>query len=216
VSELIVAVDGPAGSGKSSVSRLVARRLRLPHLDTGGHYRAATLVALRRGIALDDGAAIVAALGDVEISSENGFATIDGQVVEGAIRGPDVTAAVSEVSAHPEVRRQLVELQREWVADHGGSGVVEGRDIGTVVFLDAGLKIFLTADETERARRRARERGEDPILHLEAIRRRDASDGSRLASPMTIADDAIVIDTTHLAITQVVDTIVSLAEALQL
>ena len=212
---LIVAIDGPAGSGKSSVSRLVAARLRLPHLDTGGFYRAATLVALRAGIDPADLDGIVRRLADVEISSRDGLTVVDDVVVEGDIRGQEVTAAVSEVSAHPEVRRLLVEKQRQWVSDRGGSAVVEGRDIGTVVFPDAPLKVFLTADELERARRRAVQRGEDPATHLEAIRRRDSMDGSRPVSPMTPADDAWVLDTTDMGIGDVVETIVEMARVLQ-
>lgn len=213
MSELIVAIDGPAGSGKSSVARLVAGRLRLPHLDTGGFYRAATLMTLRAAVDPDDVDGIVETLGDVEITSRDGLTCIGDEVVEAAIRGPEVTAAVSQVSAHPQVRSLLVEKQRQWVADRGGSAVVEGRDIGTVVFPDTPVKVFLTADDEERARRRARERGEDPAVHLEAIRRRDAIDGSRAISPMAIADDATVIDTTDLSIGEVVDRVVSLAQS---
>lgn len=213
MSDLIVAIDGPAGSGKSSVARLVAGRLRLPHLDTGGFYRAATLMTLRAGVSPSDVAGIVALLGDIEITSRDGLTCIGDEVVEAAIRGPQVTAAVSEVSAHPEVRRLLVAKQRRWVAERGGSAVVEGRDIGTVVFPDSPAKVFLTADDEERARRRARERGEDPEAHLEAIRRRDAFDGSRAVSPLAVADDAVVIDTTDLTIGEVVDRIVGLAQA---
>jgi CMP/dCMP kinase len=208
---LIVAIDGPAGSGKSSVARLVAGRLRLPHLDTGGFYRAATLVALRGGVDTEDSAALVAALNGVEISSRDGLTVIGDEVVEGAIRDREVTAAVSVVSAHPEVREILVAKQRQWVTDRGGSAVVEGRDIGTVVFPDAPVKIFLTADEAERARRRAKERGEDPAAHLDAIRRRDAIDGSRRVSPMTAADDAVVVDTTDMTVGEVVEHICGLA-----
>lgn len=215
MSELIVAIDGPAGAGKSSVARLVAARLQLPHLDTGGFYRAATLLALRRQLDLADPAAIVAALTGVNISSRDGLTTIDSNIVESAIREREVTAAVSQVSAHADVRRLLVDRQRSWVAEQGGSAVVEGRDIGTVVFPNAPIKIFLTADEEERARRRARERGEDPSAHLSAIRRRDAIDGSRTASPMTVAADAVMVDTTDMAIGEVVDSIVSLAEGHQ-
>ena len=216
MSDLIVAIDGPAGSGKSSVARLVAGRLRLPHLDTGGFYRAATLIALRRDLDPGDGAGIVAALADTEISSEDGLTVIDDEVVEGAIRGPDVTAAVSEVSAHPAVRKVMVAKQRQWVADRGGSAVVEGRDIGTVVFPDASLKIFLTADRAERARRRARERGEEPSAHLDAIRRRDEKDGTRPVSPLAQAPDAVVLDTTDMSISEVVQAVVSLAETTQI
>lgn len=216
MSGLIVAIDGPAGSGKSSVSRLVAGRLRLPHLDTGAFYRAATMIALWRELDPGDAEGIVAALADTEISSEDGLTVVDGEIVEGAIRGGDVTAAVSEVSAHPAVRAVMVAKQRQWVDDRGGSAVVEGRDIGTVVFPNASLKIFLTADEIERARRRARERGEDPSAHLDAIRRRDEKDGTRQVSPLAQAADAVVLDTTDLTISEVVQAIVSLAETTQI
>ena len=208
---MIVAIDGPAGSGKSSVSRLVAGRLHLPHLDTGGFYRAATLVALRAGVDPGDAAGIVAALEGVAISSRSGVTVVGDEVVEGAIRDREVTAAVSVVSAHPEVREILVAKQQQWVAERGGSAVVEGRDIGTVVFPDAAVKVFLTADEAERARRRAKERGEDPGAHLEAIRTRDALDGSRPVSPMTAADDAVVLDTTDMTVGEVVERICGLA-----
>lgn len=208
---MIVAIDGPAGSGKSSVARLVAGRLRLPHLDTGGFYRAATLVVLRDGLDPGDSAGIVAALEGVEISSRDGLTVIGDEVVEGPIRDREVTAAVSMVSAHPEVRSILVAKQRQWVADRGGSAVVEGRDIGTVVFPSANVKIFLTADEAERARRRAQERGEDPAAHLESIRIRDELDGSRRVSPMAVAEDAVVVDTTNMTVGEVVERICGLA-----
>jgi cytidylate kinase len=215
VSDLILAIDGPAASGKSSVAKLVAARLRLPHLDTGGFYRAATLMALRHGVDPGDAVGIVNAMEATEITSQDGLTVMDEEIVEGAIRGPDVTAAVSAVSAHPEVREMLVQKQRKWVMDRGGSAVVEGRDIGTVVFPDAQLKIFLTADAEERARRRAREFGEDPAKHLEAIERRDAYDKSRNISPLVAATDAIVVDTTEMSISEVVLEIVGLAESLQ-
>lgn len=215
MSDLILAIDGPAGSGKSSVARLVAARLRLPHLDTGGFYRAATMMALRHGIDPRDGAGIVDAMEATEITFQDGLTVMDEETVEGAIRGPEVTAAVSAVSAHPEVRDMLVQKQRKWVSDRGGRAVVEGRDIGTVVFPDAQLKVYLTADVMERARRRAREFGEDPAKHLDAIERRDAYDKSRDVSPLVAAVDAVVIDTTEMSIAEVVQAIVALAEALQ-
>jgi CMP/dCMP kinase len=211
VSGLIVAIDGPAGSGKSSVARLVAGRLRLPHLDTGGFYRAATLVALREGVDMGDSAAVMAVLEGVEISSRDGLTVIGDEVVEGAIRDREVTASVSILSVHPEVREILVARQRQWVANRGGSAVVEGRDIGTVVFPDAPVKVYLTADEEVRARRRAKERGEDPAAHLDAIRTRDGIDGSRHVSPMTVADDAVVVDTTDMTVGEVVERICGLA-----
>lgn len=215
MSGLIVAIDGPAGSGKSSVARLVAARLRLPHLDTGGFYRAATLLALRAEVDPHDSESVVRVLEGVEISSRDGLAVIGDEIVESAIREREVTAYVSQVSVHPRVREILTDKQRRWVADRGGSAVVEGRDIGTVVFPDAPVKIYLTADEDERARRRARERGEDPSAHLEAIRRRDTIDGSRPVAPLTAAADAIVVDTTDMEIGDVVETIVRLAETAQ-
>lgn len=215
MSGLIVAIDGPAGSGKSSVARLVAARLKLPHLDTGGFYRAATLLALRADADPHDADAVVGVLEGVEISSLDGLTVIGDEIVESAIRDREVTSYVSQVSVHPRVREILVDKQRRWVANRGGSAVVEGRDIGTVVFPDALVKIYLTADEDERARRRARERGEDPSAHLEAIRHRDSIDGSRQVAPLTAAADAVVVDTTDMEIGDVVETIVRLAETVQ-
>jgi len=209
---MIVAIDGPAGSGKSSVSRAVAERLRLPHLDTGSHYRAATLVALRAGIDPADGPGIASALDDVAIHSAGGRTLLGSDDVEDEIRGPAVTAAVSEVSAHPEVRAKLVAIQRRWAAIHDG-GIVEGRDIGSVVFPDAPVKVYLTADESVRASRRARERGEDPSSHRAAIRRRDSLDGGRAVAPLTVADGAVVLDTTDMNLDEVVDEVVRLVAA---
>lgn len=206
---LIVAIDGPAGSGKSSVSRLVAQRLGLPHLDTGGHYRAATLLALRAGVAPSDEAGIVQALDTVQIRSDGGRTLVGDEDVEDEIRGDAVTANVSEVSAHPAVRSRLVALQREWADEHGG-GVVEGRDIGSVVFPDAPVKVYLTADEAVRAERRASERGENAAEHRAAIERRDRYDGGRAASPLTVAEGAVVIDTTEMLLDEVVDAVVAL------
>ena len=209
MSGLIVAIDGPAGSGKSSVSRLVAQRLGLPHLDTGGHYRAATLLALRAGVDPGDEDGIVSVLARTSITSEGSRTFIDGADVEDAIRGEDVTAAVSEVSAHPEVRRRLVAMQRDWARLHDG-GVVEGRDIGSVVFPTAPVKVFLTADESIRAERRARERGEDLAAHRAAIERRDRYDSARKVSPLTVPDGAVVIDTTDMLLEDVVDEVLAL------
>ncbi len=202
---LVVAIDGPAGSGKSTVSRGVAERLGIAHLDTGGYYRAATLAVLQASVEHDAEDRVVDVVEDAVIGPENGLMTLDGEIVEHAIRGPEVTAALSAVSAIPRVRAAMVRAQRNWVNDHGGKAVVEGRDIGTVVFPDADVKVYLTADPAERARRRAVERGEDPIDHLEAIERRDAHDSSREASPLRPAEDAVILDTTNLSIEQVID-----------
>ena len=196
----VVAIDGPSGTGKSTVARAVADALDLPVLDTGAMYRAITLAVLERKIAPDDGGAAYDIARAATIEVEEGVTRIDGRDVSAEIRGPEVTAAVSAVSAHAPVREVLVARQREWVAHHGG-GVVEGRDIGTVVFPDAAVKVFLVADDAERARRRQRdERDADRKVAVESVQdsltRRDALDSSRVVSPLRPADDAVVIDTT--------------------
>ena len=155
----IVAIDGPGGSGKSTVARRVAERLGWSHLDTGAFYRAATVAVLRAGIDPEDSHSVLASLTGRVFSQEPGVMLLDGEDVSVAIRQEDVTAAVSAVSAHPEVRRLLVGMQRDWVAERPGGAVVEGRDIGTVVFPDAMVKVYLDADPVVRARRRAGETG---------------------------------------------------------
>jgi cytidylate kinase len=164
----VIAVDGPGGSGKSTVSRALAERLGWKHLDTGAFYRAATLVVLEAGIDPDDADSVVEAVGGHRYEQENGRMTVDGRDVSSDIRTEAVTGAVSAVSAHPRVRSLMVELQRSWVDLHTGA-VVEGRDIGTVVFPSAALKVFLTADPSERARRRSVETGEDPGAVVAAL-----------------------------------------------
>lgn len=208
----VVAIDGPSGSGKSTVAREVAARLGLQVLDTGAMYRAVTLAVLEAGVALDDEAACrcVAERAVVEV---DGATLLDGRDVSAEIRGPDVTSAVSIVSAHPSVREILVRHQRDWAARHDG-GVVEGRDIATVVFPDAAVKAFLTASDEERARRRQRdehaaERKVEVDEVREALLRRDALDSGRVASPLRAADDALVIDTTDRTVEDVVGKIVA-------
>ena len=186
--------------GKSTVARAVAAELGLPVLDTGAMYRAVTFAVLQSGNAPDDEPAAVAVAQRSVIEVEEGVTRVDGQDVSTEIRGPEVTAAVSAVSAHPPLREILVARQRAWVVAHGG-GVVEGRDIGTVVFPDAAVKVFLVADDAERARRRQRdEHDADRNVALESVQdslqRRDAFDSSRAVSPLRAADDAVVIDTT--------------------
>jgi CMP/dCMP kinase len=214
---LVIAIDGPSGSGKSTVARAVAAELGLQVLDTGAMYRAITLAAIERGVALDDGDACSAIARKSEISVELGVTKLDGRDVSAEIRGPVVTGAVSTVAAHPEVREILVDEQRAWVAGHGG-GVVEGRDIGTVVFPDATVKVFLVATEDERARRRQRdELAADRTVAVEdvkaALDRRDALDSARSVSPLRAADDAIMIDTTHVDVEAVVADVVARARA---
>jgi len=212
----VVAIDGPSGSGKSTVARAVAARLGLEVLDTGAMYRAVTLAALERDADLHDAVACEAAAVDAEIVVD-GTVLLDGRDVTAEIRGPDVTAAVSTVSAHPNVRAVLVERQRDWVVNHGG-GVVEGRDIGTVVFPDAPVKVFLTASDEERARRRARDEADAArATTVDAVAadlaRRDALDSNRVASPLVAAADAIVVDSTARDVDEVIHEIARRAEA---
>jgi len=191
--ERVIAIDGPAGSGKSTVAQAVARELGVAYLDTGAMYRSVTHVALERGIAVTDGEALAALARDLEIQVGKRV-VVDGVDVSEAIRAPAVNGAVSTVAAHPGVRAELVRRQRMWGAAHNG-GVMEGRDIGTVVFPDARLKVFLTAGEGERARRRR---------DAADVEQRDRLDSTRPVSPLKAADDAIVIDTTELAVDEVV------------
>jgi CMP/dCMP kinase len=212
----VIAIDGPSGSGKSTVARGVAARLGLEVLDTGAMYRAVTLAALERGADLHDAVACEAAAVDAEIVVD-GTVLLDGRDVSAEIRGPEVTAVVSTVSAHPGVRTVLVARQRDWVESHGG-GVVEGRDIGTVVFPDAPVKVFLTASDEARAARRARDeadaaRGTTVDEVAADLARRDALDSNRVASPLVAAADAIVIDNTTSDVHDVIDVIVGRAEA---
>jgi cytidylate kinase len=214
----VVAIDGPAGSGKSTVAFNVAMALGLLVLDTGAMYRTLTLAALEEGIDLGDGDALADLARTVNMEFANQHVTLDGRQVYLEIRGPEVTAAVSQVSAHPEVRAVLVERQRAWVREHDG-GVVEGRDIGTVVFPDAPLKIFLTASEEERARRRQRdEQDAARPIDLDAakgqLERRDSADASlgRATRPEDAAPDALVVDTTSIPLEQVVSDLVERAQ----
>jgi CMP/dCMP kinase len=198
----VIAIDGPAGSGKSTVARGVARRLGLHTLDTGAMYRAVTVAALERGVPLDDAVRLAEIARSIELDASDGGVVLDGRDVSSAVRAPAVTAAVSEVSAHPEVRVVLVERQRAWIAQHDG-GVVEGRDIGTVVLPEATVKVFLTARDDVRARRRsadeaAASRPADVATIADAIAARDTADSSlgRAVRPEQAAADAVVIDTT--------------------
>jgi cytidylate kinase len=213
--EHVVAIDGPGGSGKSTIARGVARVLGWHVLDTGAMYRAVTLAALEQQVPLDDEAACARIADEHTIAVDDGMTMIDGRDVSREIRGPRVTAAVSTVSAHPAVRRVLVARQRAWIAEHG-AGVVEGRDIGTVVFPTAPVKVFLTASDDERARRRQRdEAASERSVAVEEVQtelaRRDALDSGRTVSPLRPADDALVIDTTGRTVDAVVDELVERA-----
>jgi cytidylate kinase len=206
----VIAIDGPAGSGKSTVARAVAEQLNLPYLDTGAMYRAVAFAAMRRGIDPEDPAPVADLARNFDLQvGEN--VVVDGVDATIEIRSPEVTRAVSTVAANPDVRKELVLRQREWAVGHGG-GVVEGRDIGTVVFPEAELKVYLTADDRERANRRSKEMLD---LHYDQvaadIARRDHIDSTRPASPLSVAQDAVRIDTTGRDIDAVVNEVLALA-----
>jgi cytidylate kinase len=217
---LTIAIDGPAGTGKSSVSRGLARTLGARYLDTGAMYRIVTLSILRAGIDLTDPAAIGTAAADVELAvgydPDRDRSYLAGEDVSTEIRGDEVTRAVSAVSAVPAVRTRLVALQRE-LAQGAGSVVVEGRDIGTVVLPDADVKIFLTASAETRARRRndqnvASGLGDDYAGVLADVQRRDHLDSTRAVSPLRAADDALVVDTSDMSEPEVIAHLLELVE----
>lgn len=211
---MVIAIDGPGGVGKSTVSRGVAAELGLAYLDTGSTYRAATLAVLRNDVAIDDEFAILAELALHTIDYDETGILLNGDSVADDVRTEVVTGNVSAVSAHPQVRAAIVDLQRRWVENHGGRAVVEGRDIGTVVFPDAPVKIFLTARPEVRAARRAgdAEAATQSVDQIAAaLEARDTADASRAASPMRAADDAVTIDTSDLGIDAVIGQIVELA-----
>lgn len=206
---IVIAIDGPAGAGKSTVGRAVARNLELDYLDTGAMYRAVTFAVLRRGIdpAATDDVAKVAASIDLVVDDDG--VRVDGVDATVEIRGRAVTSAVSAVAANSAVRAELVSRQRAWVVEHGG-GVVEGRDIGSVVFPDADLKLFVTASPRVRAERRVAEIGGDVDEVEASIIERDRKDSSRSDSPLTEASGAVVVDTTGMSIDDVVAHIVDM------
>lgn len=204
----VIAIDGPAGSGKSTVARALARRLGLEYLDTGAMYRAVTFAALRRGIDPADADIVAKVACEVDLSVEVGGVVVDGIDATIEIRGPEVSRAVSIVAANPEVRAEMVRRQRAWAEARGG-GVLEGRDIGTVVFPDAELKVYLTAEPAERARRRAKEVSDLDYDTVAAdMARRDALDSGRATSPLAEAPDALHLDTTGLAVEEIIDVLV--------
>ena len=209
----LITIDGPAGSGKSSVARAVAERLGVVNLNTGAAYRAVALLALKEDANPSDGEALTALARRVGLGAED--ARVDGEVVdERDLRTPEVTAVASKVSAHPGVRKVLLEVQRSAAmkARSARGAVVEGRDIGTVVLPDADLKVFLSAAPEERALRRARQSGRETEIERirEAMKVRDRRDAEREASPLKPAPDAVVMDTTGLSLDEVVSRVVGL------
>ncbi|MCX4833474.1 MULTISPECIES: (d)CMP kinase [unclassified Streptomyces] len=214
---VIVAIDGPSGTGKSSTSKAVAAQLGLSYLDTGAQYRAITWWMVTNGIDLDDPSAIAAVAGKADIVSGTDpgapTITVDGTDVAAPIRTGEVTSKVSAVSAVPEVRARITELQRTIALGAEKGIVVEGRDIGTTVLPDADLKIFLTASPEARAARRSGElKGSDVKATQEALVARDKADSSRKTSPLAKADDAVEVDTSDLTLQQVIECVVTLVE----
>ena len=205
----VIAIDGPAGAGKSTVGRAVAQRLGLDYLDTGAMYRAVAFAALRHGIPVTDDDAVADLARAMELSVSDDGVLVDGVDATLAIRGRDVTEAVSAVAANTPVREELRARQRQWADEHGG-GVIEGRDIGTVVFPDATLKLFITANPRTRAERRVREIGGDVDEVATSIAERDRRDMNRVDGPLRAADGAAVVDTTGLTIDEVVDLVLEL------
>jgi cytidylate kinase len=208
----VVAIDGPAGAGKSTIARALAARLGLHYLDTGAMYRAVTFAAIRHGIDLDDLDAVARLAREVTMEVGDQGVLVDGVDATVEIRSPEVTRAVSQVAANSGVRAELVARQRAWGRERGG-GVVEGRDIGSVVFPDAVLKLYLTATPRVRAERRVAEAGGDVDEIEAAIAARDAFDSSRADSPLVRADGSTVVDTTGLSIDEVPHTIEGLLGA---
>lgn len=206
---MVIAIDGPAGAGKSTVARAVAAELGFTYLDSGAMYRCVALAALEAGIDVDAGAALGPLAGGLEIALDGRRVLLGERDVSAAIREPAVTAAASHVSVHPVVREAMVERQLHLIAlaDY----VAEGRDIGTVVSPEAPLKVFLTASEEERARRRAAETGEDFESVLDAQRRRDARDRGREHGALRAAEDAVELDTTGFGLEEVVGRVVAMA-----
>ena len=209
----VIAIDGPAGSGKSTVARALAERLGLEYLDTGAMYRSVTFACLRRGVDPAETDAVAKLADRVEIEVGPDGVRVDGVDATIEIRGPEVSRAVSVVAVNPQVRAEMVRRQRGWVAKRGG-GVLEGRDIGTVVFPDAELKVYLTADPEVRAQRRSKEVTDLDYETVAAdLARRDALDQGRADSPLTEAEDAFVIDTTGLTVEQILDVITERLDA---
>jgi cytidylate kinase len=202
----VVAIDGPAGAGKSTVARALAHRLGLEYLDTGAMYRAVTFAAVRRGLPLDDVARVGELSRELELEVSEAGVVVDGVDATAAIRSNEITAAVSAVAANSEVRAEMRARQRAWAEARGG-GVIEGRDIGSVVFPEAVLKLYLTASPRVRAERRVAEAGGNIDEIERAIALRDNSDSSRADSPLREADGSIVVDTSGLGIEAVLVTI---------
>lgn len=202
----VIAIDGPAGAGKSTIAKALASRLKMKYLDTGAMYRAVTFEAMLRELDLDDQGAITLMAQECDLHVGLDRVIINGHDATQAIRGPEVTGNVSKVAANSGVRTEMRIRQQEWATSHGG-GVIEGRDIATVVFPDAVLKVFLTASPEVRALRRVDQSGGNVTEIAAAIAQRDLTDSTRADSPLASSSDSVVIDTSDRAIEDVVDEI---------
>lgn len=212
---MVIAIDGPSGVGKSTVARGLATALDLAYLDTGAYYRAVTIAVLAAGVDPADATAAAKAAEVADLDFREGRIFLDGRDVSQEVRSLEVTGAVSAVAAIPDLRRIVVASQRDWVAARGGRAVVEGRDIGTVVFPDAAIKVFLTADAEVRAARRsgdAETSGRSVAEIQQDLRLRDGADSSRPASPLKPADDAVILDTTEATAEEVVGRILAMMQ----
>ena len=207
----VIAIDGPAGAGKSTIARALAARLGLDYLDTGAMYRAVTFAAVARGVPVDDVPAVAELARSLSLEVGEHGVLVDGVDATAEIRTPAITAAVSAIASNSDVRTELRARQQRWAEERGG-GVIEGRDIGSVVFPDARIKLYLTASPRVRAERRVAEAGGDIDEIERAIAVRDRNDTSRADSPLLEADGSVVVDTTGLSIDEVLNEIESLLE----
>jgi cytidylate kinase len=207
----VVAIDGPAGAGKSTVARLLAARVGIPYLDTGAMYRVIALAAIDRGVSTEDGQALGKLAQQLDIHVGKNAVTMDGRDVTEEIRSQRVNDVVSMVASNSAVRDHLRRGQRAWVAQMGG-GIVEGRDIATVVFPEACLKVFLTASARERAERRVAQSGGDVNQVEHEISIRDERDSTRIDGPLRAAEDAVVVDTTGRSLDEVLEELAALVQ----
>ena len=208
--EKIVAIDGPAGSGKSTIAKALAKRLNLDYLDTGAMYRAVSFISIKRNIDTLDEREVLAIAKEMDFNFDDGICTVNGCDVTKEIRGSEVTRVVSVVAAMPTVRKEMVDRQRLWVEEKGG-GVVEGRDIGSVVFPKAKVKVYLTASEKVRAERRVeQEETQDASRVVDSIRKRDEADKGRLNSPLVRSEDAIELDTSLMGVEETIEEILGI------
>lgn len=208
---IVIAIDGPAGAGKSTIAKALAAKLHLAYLDTGAMYRAVTFEVVRRGIGAMDGPSVARVAREIRLEQTNDSVIVNGTDATSAIRTAEIDSAVSHVAANSEVREEMRTRQRQWITEHGG-GVVEGRDIGSVVFPDATLKVYLVASAQVRAERRVAQHGGDVSEIARSIVERDERDSNRDDSPLRRMPDAVIVDTSGRSVPEVVTEIVRLLQ----